>query len=204
MSVRRIPIDPPVGRDGFTCRWCGTPIFAVAKVTYDDGQPDWFAYQHGSGEQRCPSKTIAEPHDEVQAHTLVEAVFAVQVTPEGAVAAKSAQAVRVDTARNRLYATEKARREFVAAGDRKAASKAAGAIRGVIEDLSIHDLRSLTITLFLASIRAEPVEAEAARLRATLGEVAGYAEERRTSLGSSSSDAVLVAIANTARRAVSR
>src|SRR5258707_14443887 len=139
MTATRIQITPPIGRDGFNCRNYGHPIFAFAKVVYDGGRTPWFVYQHGNGELRCPSATVAEPFDEVQAHFMVEARFVEQATPEGAEKVRSAQSVRVDAARDRLYATERARLEFVAAGDRGSAGEAAGAIRGVIEDLPMHD-----------------------------------------------------------------
>lgn len=150
MTVKRIPIDPPIGRSNFDCRHCGTPIYAVAHVTYDDGQPDWFVYRHASDAEWCPSKTTAEPYDEAQAHTMVSAKLAVRAA-DGAAAARSAQSARVTAALRRLHVIEIARREHAEAGDRVKASAAAGALRGLVEDLPIHDLRSLTLRLFLDS-----------------------------------------------------
>lgn len=152
----RVQITPPIGRDGFNCRNCGNPIFAFAKVVYDDDRAPWFVYEHGNGEQRCTSPTVAEPFDEDQAHVMVEARFAAQSTPEGAEKTRSAQATRVATVLDRLHATRQANREYVAAGDKNLASASANELRGLIEDLPMHDLRSLALRLFLAAKDESP------------------------------------------------
>lgn len=170
MTVTRVQISPPIGRDGFNCRNCGGPIYAVAKVIYSDGRASWFAFQHGDGKEACPSLTIAEPFDAAQANYMVEVRLAEQAAPEAGEKIRSEQACRVTAALDLLRATERTRRAAAAAGDRVQASALAGALRGLIEDLPVHDLRSLTLRLFLASVAVERAgQVPAGRLYVTRG-----------------------------------
>jgi hypothetical protein len=155
MPAHRIYLTPPIGLPNLLCCNCHELIVAAAKVVYDSGDPDWFVYQHANGAESCPSSTVAEPFDDTDAYDALEPLYAAQLTEEGGTAAKSAQSARVQDAVDRLFNAERSRREFVAAGDRVSASAAATALRGVIEDLPLHDVRSLALSLFLRAAKAE-------------------------------------------------
>lgn len=155
MTAHRIHITPPIGIDGLNCRNCGLPIFGAAKVVYGDGQPDWFVYQHASGAESCPSSSVAEPVDADEAHAMIDGLFAIQAAEPGGTSTRSAQSARVGDAIIRLFNAERARKEFAAAGDMASASAAMNAMRGVIEDLPLHDVRSLALRLFIRAARAD-------------------------------------------------
>lgn len=152
MTTARVYLDPPIAA-GIYCRNCDRPIVAAAKVVPTDGRSSWFVFQHEDGAEGCPSPTTAEPFDETDAHELVEALFLEQ-TADGGVRARSAQRDRVDAAYDRLMGADRARREFLAADDRTSAGHAAGALRDIIGDLPLHDLRSLATKLLLQVINA--------------------------------------------------
>jgi hypothetical protein len=149
----RVYLDPPIAADIY-CRNCDRPIVAAAKVVPGDGRAGWFVFQHTDGAVSCPSPATAEPFNEVDAYGLVEALYAEQAA-DGGVRARSAQRDRVDGAYDRLMGADKARRESLAAGDRTSAGHAAGALRDIIGDLPMHDLRSLATKLLLQVINAE-------------------------------------------------
>lgn len=152
VTARRVYLDPPIAADVF-CRNCDGPLFAAAKVVYSEGDnPGWFVFQHASGAESCPPLTTAEPFDDTDAYELVEALFVAQEA-DGGVHARSAQRDRVDAAYDRLMGADQARREFLAAGDRTSAGNAAGALRDIIGDLPLHDLRSLATKLLLQVIK---------------------------------------------------
>jgi hypothetical protein len=103
----------------------------------------------------CPGADPAEPFDETDANGLIEPMFAAQAAGEGGTSTRSPQSVRVDGALERLFNAEQARKEFMAAGDRTSASAAMSAMRGVIEDLPLHDVRSLAMKLFVRAAKAD-------------------------------------------------
>jgi hypothetical protein len=154
VTGRRIYLAPPIAA-GLFCRNCNGPIVAAAKVVYDDGRASWFVFQHTDGAEGCPSLTSAEPFDDTDAYELTEALYAVRAAEEGGTSSRSPQSVRVDEALERLFNAERSRREFAAAGDHVSASAAMSAMRGVIEDLPLHDVRSLALRLFVRAAKAD-------------------------------------------------
>lgn len=152
MTVRRIYLTPPIAADIF-CRNCDTPIDVAAKVVYDDGQPSWFVFGHTTS-VTCPGVVAGEPFDETDANGLIEPLFVAQAAREGGTSDRSPQSVRVEEAVDRLFNAYNARKKFAKAGDMIAANEAAQAVRGVIEDLPLHDVRSLALTLFMRAVKA--------------------------------------------------
>jgi hypothetical protein len=152
MTARRIYLTPPITAD-IACRNCDTPITVAAKVVHDDGQPSWFVFEHAAAVP-CPGPAPVEPFDGSDANGLIEPLFAAQAAREGGTSDRSPQSARVDEALERLFNAERSRKEFAEAGDHVSASAAMNAMRGVIEDLPLHDVRSLALRLFVRAVKA--------------------------------------------------